>query len=97
MVTTMPQTKDEAILKAYHFDLIYSHSRYLYTLIPNNPYPHPFEHDNIDTYHKVDGMIGYMGHVTNPYGNTTTYRDSHYGNHYGCSSSSESGISSYYG
>ena len=32
-----PQSKEEAILKAQQFDLIYSQSGYLYTVIPDSP------------------------------------------------------------
>jgi hypothetical protein len=31
VATTMPQSEEEAITKAQHFDLIYSQSGYLYT------------------------------------------------------------------
>jgi hypothetical protein len=37
VATTMPQTKEEAITKAQHFDLIYSQSRYLYIVLPDAP------------------------------------------------------------
>jgi hypothetical protein len=41
----MPQTEDEAITKAQKFDLIYSQSGYLYSVLPDAPLPLPFGQD----------------------------------------------------
>ena len=37
MVSQCPQTKEESILMAQQFDLIYAQSGYLYTIIPDGP------------------------------------------------------------
>jgi hypothetical protein len=42
VATTFPQSKEEAIRKDQQFDLIYSQSGYLYTVLPDAPRPMPF-------------------------------------------------------
>jgi len=57
---TLPQTKDEAINKAQQFDLIYSQSGYLYTVLPDAPCPFTFLQEKPRMSHVVDGLIGSM-------------------------------------
>ena len=71
----MPQTKDEAILKAHHFDLIYAQSWYLYRIFLYAPHPDPFENDMSGASHVRDGVIKNLGHITTPYNHPTPYRN----------------------
>ena len=52
------QSKEEAILKAQQFDLIYSQYGYLYTVIPDAPHPSTSYHDAQGESHIADGIIG---------------------------------------
>ena len=53
-----PQSEEEATLKAQQFDLIYTQSRYLYTVIPNAPRPSTSYRDALGASHAVNGIIG---------------------------------------
>ena len=53
-----PQSKEEAILKAQQFDLIYFQSGYLYTIIPNYPHPSTSYRDAPGASHAMDDIIG---------------------------------------
>ena len=53
-----PQSEEEAILKAQQFDLIYAHSRYLYTVIPYAPRPSTSYRDAPGASHATDDIIG---------------------------------------
>jgi hypothetical protein len=66
VATTFPQSEEEAINKAQQFELIYSQSGYLYTVLPDTPRPMPFGQDKPGMSHSVDGLIG-----------TTTHHNSH--------------------
>ena len=66
-----PQTKEEAILKAQQFDLIYAQSIYLYTIIPDAPCAGTSYRDAPRESHDVDDIIGSVSHqsqlhVTHP-------------------------------
>ena len=52
-----PQYKEEAILKAQQFDLIYAQPRYLYTIIPCAPYVGTSHQDALRESHVVYGII----------------------------------------
>jgi hypothetical protein len=66
VASTFPQTEEEAINKAQHYDLIYAQSRYLYTVLPNALRPIPFGQDKPGMSHSADGLIGTTTHH-NPY------------------------------
>ena len=53
-----PQSEEEAILKSQQFDLTYSQSRYLYTIIPDVPRPSTSYRDAPGASHTADGIIG---------------------------------------
>ena len=53
-----PQSEEEVILKAQQFDLIYTQSGYLYTVILYAPHPSTSYHDAPRAYDAVDGIIG---------------------------------------
>jgi len=54
----MPATEEDAILKAMQFDLIYTQSGYLYTVIPDAPRTRGFLADKPGASHSADGIIG---------------------------------------
>jgi hypothetical protein len=66
VATTFPQSEEESISKAQQFELIYSQSGYLYTVLPDTPRPMPFGQDKPGMSHSVDGLIGTTTHH-NPY------------------------------
>jgi hypothetical protein len=66
VAATFPQSEEEAISKAQQFELIYSQSGYLYTVLPDAPRPMPFGQDKPGMSHSADGLIG-----------TTTHHNSH--------------------
>ena len=53
-----PKSKEEAILKAQQFDLIYAHSGYLYTIIPDASHLKTSYYDAPEESHAVDDIIG---------------------------------------
>ena len=57
-----PQSKEEAILKAQQFDLIYAQSRYLYTVILDAPCVGTSYRDALGATHVADGIIGLVCH-----------------------------------
>jgi hypothetical protein len=62
-----PQSEEEAINKAHQFELIFTQSGYLYTILPDAPRPLPFGQDKIGVSYAEDGLIGSMTHLK-PYG-----------------------------
>ena len=61
-----PQSKEEAILKAQQFDLIYSPSRYLYTVILDAPHLSTSYHNALMVSHAADGIIGSVSQQPHP-------------------------------
>ena len=61
-----PQSEEEAILKAQQFDLIYTQSVYLYTVIPDAPHPSTSYRDALGASHVVDGIIGSVSQQPQP-------------------------------
>ena len=61
-----PQSKEEAILKAQQFELIYAQSGYLYTVILDAPRPSTSYHDAPGASHTVDGIIGSVSQQPHP-------------------------------
>ena len=53
-----PQFEEEAILKAQQFDLIYTQSGYLYTIVPDAPHPGTSYRNALGASHAADGIIG---------------------------------------
>jgi hypothetical protein len=66
VATTFHQSEEEAIGKTQQFELIYSQSRYLYTVLPDATRPMPFGQDKPEMSHSTDELIG-----------TTTHHNSH--------------------
>jgi hypothetical protein len=66
VASTFPQTEEESINKAQQYNLIYSQTGYLYTVIPDALRPVPFVQDKIGMSHTTDGLIGTTTHH-NPY------------------------------
>jgi hypothetical protein len=62
VASNFPQSEEEAISKAQQYDLIYSQSEYLYTVLPDLPKPVPFDQDKPRMSHSVDGLIGNTMH-----------------------------------
>jgi hypothetical protein len=54
-------TKEKAILRAQHLDLIYSHSGTLYVIIPNSPRSSTYPRKSNLGPH-VDGVVVYVSH-----------------------------------
>ena len=52
-----PQSKEDAILKAQQFDLIYAQSRYLYTIILDAPHVGTSYWDESGASHTAYGII----------------------------------------
>ena len=61
-----PQSKEEAILKAQQFDLIYAQSGYLYTIIPDAPHPSTSYHDALGASHTMDDIIPLVSQQPQP-------------------------------
>ena len=61
-----PQCKEEAILKAQQFDLIYAQSRYLYTVILDAPCPSTSYRDAPGESHVADDIIGSVSQQPQP-------------------------------
>ena len=61
-----PQSKEDAILKAQQFDLIYAQSGYLYTVIPDAPRPSTSYRDAPRESHVADGIIGSVSQQPQP-------------------------------
>ena len=57
-----PQSKEEAILKAQQFDLIYAQSGYLYNVIPDAPHAGTSYRDAPRASHAIDSIIGSVSH-----------------------------------
>ena len=57
-----PQSKEEVILKAQQFDLIYAQSGYLYTIILDAPCVGTSYQDAPGEFHATDGIIGSVSH-----------------------------------
>ena len=57
-----PQSKEEAILKAQPFDLIYAQYGYLYTVILDAPHAGTSYWDAPRASHATDGIIGSISH-----------------------------------
>ena len=53
-----PQSEEEAILKAQQFDLIYSQSGYMYTIISDAPHLGTSYRDALGASHAANGIIG---------------------------------------
>jgi hypothetical protein len=66
VASNFPQSEEEAIIKAQQYDLIYSQSGYLYTVLPDALRPVPFVQDKPGMSHVEDGLIGTTTHH-NPY------------------------------
>ena len=66
VASTFPQSEEEAISKAQQYNLIYSQSVYLYTVLPDAPRLIPFVQEKPRMSHSVDGLIGTTTHH-NPY------------------------------
>jgi hypothetical protein len=62
VASTFPQSEEEAISKAQQYDLIYSQSGYLYTVLPDLPKPMPFGQDKPGMSHSADRLIGNTTH-----------------------------------
>jgi hypothetical protein len=62
VASNFPQSKEEAISKAQQFDLIYSQSGYLYTVLPDAPRPVPFGQDKPRMSQATNGLIGTKTH-----------------------------------
>jgi hypothetical protein len=62
VASNFPQSEEEAISKAQQYDLIYSQSRYLYTVLPDAPRLVPFGQEKLGRYHLEDVLIGTMTH-----------------------------------
>jgi hypothetical protein len=76
VVSTFPQSEEEAISKAHQFHLIYAQSGYLYTIFPYAPRPIPFGQDKPRMSHIADGLIGSMNHL-NLYGHPSPAYGAH--------------------
>jgi hypothetical protein len=66
VASKFPQTEEEAIRKAQHYDLIYAQSGYLYTVLNDAPRPIPFSQEKPGMSLLADGLIGTTTHY-NPY------------------------------
>jgi hypothetical protein len=66
VASNFPQTEEATINKAQQYDLIYSQSGYLYTVLPDASISVPFGQDIPWMSHSVDGLIGTTTHQ-NPY------------------------------
>jgi hypothetical protein len=62
VASTFPQYEEEAISKSQQYDLIYTQSGYLYTILPDLPKPMPFGQDKLRMSHSIDGLIGNTTH-----------------------------------
>jgi hypothetical protein len=62
VASTFPQSEEEAISKAQQYNLIYSQSGYLYTVLPDALRLVPFNQDKPGMSHLEDGLIGTTHH-----------------------------------
>jgi hypothetical protein len=58
VASTFPQSEEESISKAQQYDLIYSQSGCLYTVLPDLPKPVSFGKDKPSMSHSTDRLIG---------------------------------------
>ena len=57
VASELPQTEEEAILKAQQFDLIYAQAGYFYTIIHDAPHDGSSWCDMLGASHAADGVI----------------------------------------
>ena len=68
----LSQTKEEAILKAQQFDLIYAQSGYLCTIIPYAPHVGSSRQDMSGESHAINGVIESITHHPHLYMTSTS-------------------------
>jgi hypothetical protein len=86
VASTFPQSEEEAISKAQQYDLIYSQSGYLYTVLPDLPKPMPFGQDKLRMSHLADGFIGNTTHHSTQPQHPPMYGTPQYPSAYGVTS-----------